>query len=146
MTLVYRLLQWAVSVRFCKINAPSEIQGKCTDRLSASHFPPQNLYFWSTIYTFTRQHAAPWTRFKNHVQCLSRRCRCFFWKSGMSILLIFPVVAVAALPSSAFQRGLCCVTHAWVHLNAKLHKINKHCTAPTSLITNPCFFFLYINN
>lgn len=42
-----------------------------------------------------------------------------------------------------FHRGLCCVTHAWVHLNAKLHKINKHCTAPTSLITNPCFLFCF---
>lgn len=50
MTLVYQLLQWAVRVRNGRINAPSEIKGKCTNRLSASYSSPQ-AFIYGKLYT-----------------------------------------------------------------------------------------------
>lgn len=105
---------------------------------------PQKVYFWSTIYRFTGQHAASRARFKNHVQCSSTveklLLKNWVWPYCSSLLLR-QTQCSHRLPSDE----ACAVSHvADCTSNAKLHNITKHCAAPTASISNPCFVFLFL--
>lgn len=140
MTLVYRLLQWAVSVRFCRINAPSEIQGKFTDRLSASYFPHTKLIFgelFTDLLDSTQRHEhvskTMCNAYLNGVDASLPHRVCPFCSSS----LLLPSLRSHHPPSIEACAVSCmpgCISTQITQNQQALH-------SPQSLITNPCFLF-----